>query len=449
MLPLLASLASLLFGAAVLIAGHGLLISLVPIRIGAAGFSSQIVGIVATGYYVGLLAGAWYGPALIRRVGRVRAFAGFAALFSAATLGLPLLDHPMSWMALRTLAGACAAGLFITIESWLTSASPAHWRGRVLAAYMATFYMALGGGQFLLRLGDPRGPELFSIAAMLLALGLVPVALSGITAPPIERPRALSLLGLYRVSPLAVIGAFASGIIVGAFYGLAPLFGRNLGLTPGDVGLLMAVAIYGGLVLQWPMGHLSDRFDRRSVIIGVAALLAAAAVAIAVLGDIQFVFLLGLIAVLGGAVFTLSPLCLAHAADFLGDGDDMVSLSSGLMILFSVGAVVGPLAAAEAFDLVAGRGLFLVIAGAAAAVSLYGLWRMTRRAPVGTEAQVGYVAVPRSTPAVAGLDPRAGGSEPEFDFSAIAPEATEDEEPTVIDAEFESLPPAQDRREND
>ena len=428
MLAILAPLGALLLAVGILGLGHGMLGTLVPLRLAADGFAPLTVGIVVAGFFGGLVAGALACPVLIRRVGHIRAFAGFAAMLAAATLALPLAVEPAAWGPLRFLYGASFAGLVMSIESWLNAASPNPWRGRVLASYMILYYGALGGGQLLLNLYDIKGSALFELGAMMLALSIVPVALSRVSAPALKVPKRRSLGDLIAVSPLAVVGNFGAGLVLGSFYGLTPVFGQSLGLGTREIAFMMALTILGGLALQWPIGVIADRVGRRIVIIAVATALAAASLAIAVLGDMGFELLLLLLAAFGGASFTLYPLCLAHSADFLEETDDFVSVSSGMLLAFAVGAAIGPLIAGQALELANASGLFLFTAAVGIAIALFGLWRTTRRATVPVEEQEAYVPVPRSTPAVFALDPRAGAGEEEDAESADAP-GPDDEAP--------------------
>lgn len=406
MAAILPPLLTLLLGTAIMVAGHGLLTTLVPIRVDLLGASPATAGAIAAGYFVGLVVGAWYNPRIIHRVGRIRALAGFAAILATTALLLPLAPWPAAWILIRAIAGACLAGLTLVIESWLNAVASSAQRGRVLAIYMIVFYGAFGAGQFLLSAYDPAGFELFAVAAVLLAMSLVPIVLTRTEAPAVTAPAPLNLREMMRVSPMAVFGAVASGIILGSFYGLAPLFAVARGLSSNGVASFMAAAIFGGLALQWPLGMLSDRLDRRSVILAAAAASAAASAAIAFMPEGADLALLGLIALFGGVSFTLYPLSLAHAGDRLLNNEDMVGLSSGMLLLYSVGAVAGPLAAGSLFAVLNGGGMFLFMAAIAAGTVLFGLWRVYRAPPTSAEAQVAFVAVPRTSAAGAELDPR-------------------------------------------
>ncbi len=420
MQAILAPLATLFLGTAILVAGHGLLTTLVPIRAEQLGAPASVTGAIATGYFMGLVVGAWFNPRIIHRVGRIRALAGFAAIFSATSLLMPLAPWPAAWILIRALAGACLAGLTLVIESWLNTVASSAQRGRVLAIYMIVFYGAFGSGQFLLFAYDPAGFELFAIAAVLLGMSLVPIVLTRTQAPEVSAPAPLNVAAMASLSPLAVVGAITSGVILGAFYGLGPLFAVMRGLPPSETGLFMAAAIFGGLVLQWPIGLLSDRIDRRSVILGATASTALASVAIVFVPSAAPILLFSCAALFGGVSFTLYPLSLAHAGDRLPNNADLVSLSSGMLLLYSVGAATGPLIAGQLITLFDGKGLFLFTAAVAAATVLFGFWRVRRTAPPSVEEQVSFVAVPRTSPAVSELDPRQEEVQPELNLNGAA-----------------------------
>lgn len=421
MLAILAPLSTLFLGTAILIAGHGLLTTLVPIRVELLGSSPVMAGAIATGYFLGLVVGALYNPRIIHNVGRIRALAGFAAIFAATALLLPLAPWPPFWILIRAIAGACLAGLTLVIESWLNAVSTPELRGRVLAIYMIVFYGALGAGQFLLSAFDPAGFQLFALAAIFLGMSLVPIVLTRTEAPEVVAPSPLNLTELVRVSPMAVVGSVAAGIMLGAFYGLAPLFSVARGLPPTGIALFMATAIFGGLALQWPIGILSDRIERRKVIVATAALTACVSVAIAFTPTGWDMMLFSLVALFGGVSFTLYPLALAHAGDRLTSSEDMVGLSSGMLLLYSAGAAVGPLVAGMIFSPFDGGGLFLMIAGVAAISVVFGLFRMQQVSPSPSEDLVAFVAIPRTSPAGAELDPRQEDSSPDIPETADSP----------------------------
>ena len=277
---------------------------------------------------------------------------------------------------------------------------------------MITIYLAQGGGQFLLNLEGDSQFTLFIIASILFSLALVPVAITRVQAPAPIKPSRLRLKELYGVSPLGISGAFACGIMLGGFYGLAPLFAHQTGLGFDGAARFMAAAIVGGLALQWPMGRLSDRFDRRTVFGGLALVVAVISVAFLALPDGGEAPLLVLVAVFGGAIFTLYPLCVAHTNDHIASAD-LVRASGGLLVTYGIGAAIGPLAAAGLISLIGPFGLFAFTGAVALAIAAYTFWRMSQRPAPPAEQQGPFHPVPRTTPASSELDPRAESVEPD------------------------------------
>jgi len=302
-------------------------------------------------------------------------------------------------------------------ESWLNERASNEIRGRVFSLYMITIYLAQGGGQFLLYLDGDSEFTLFIIASILFSLALVPVAVTRVQAPEPIKPSRLRLRELYGISPLGISGAFACGIILGGFYGLAPYFAQQTGLGFDGAARFMAAAIVGGLLLQWPIGRLSDRFDRRTVFGGLALAVSVTSGAFFFLPEGGVVPLFVLAAVFGGAIFTLYPLCVAHTFDHIAP-TDMVWASGGLIVAYGIGAAIGPLAAAGMISFVGPFGLFVFSGAIALVIAAFTFWRMGQRAALPADQQGLFQPVPRTTPAASELDPRAESIEPEFEIVA-------------------------------
>lgn len=405
MVQVLLSVASLLIGVALLLLGNGVLATLIAVRMAIEGFGPAAIGLVASFYFAGLMTGALLAGRVVERVGHIRAFATLAAIASATILLMALAVDVVLWAAMRAVMGFCLAGLFMVAESWLNERASNETRGQVFAIYMIATYLALGAGQLLLNLAPPEGIELFLVAAMLISLSLVPVALTRAIVPaPIAHAR-FGLRRLLRISPLGVAGSCASGMITGAFYGLAPLFAHRVGLGSAGVSILMALTILGGLILQWPVGRVSDRYDRRSVLVAVTAGTVAVSILLYWSAAGPLALLLVLAVLYGGLSFAIYPLSVAHANDFV-DASDLVPTSAGLLLAYALGATVGPITASSFIALAGAPGLFLHAAAIAALLAGFALWRMSRRAAVPTAEQVPFVALTRMSPVAAELDPR-------------------------------------------
>lgn len=391
-----------------LMAGSGFLSSLVAIRLEAGGARAPVVGAVAAAYFLGLAIGAVHAEPLIRRVGHIRAFAAAASLFSASALAYAIHQHAALWALLRLADGLCMAGLFVCLESWLNERAAPKARGTVLAAYMIALYAGQAIGQFLLATGAERPALPFVAGSILLSLAVIPVALTHISQPAPSDEPPLKVKALYAVSPLGIAGAVATGIMLGAFYGLGALFARRVGLGLAEIASFISTVIIGGVALQWPLGRLSDRFDRRGVI--TAAFLGTAIVAaLLALPGLPRPALYALGALFGGLAFALYPMCVAHLNDHLRE-TERVAASGGLVLAYSGGAVIGPLAGSAAMRLAGPGGLFGFLAVCAAFVTLFALYRRQARLPVPAALKRPFRMLPRTTPAAAALDPLAGDS---------------------------------------
>lgn len=405
MLSALLPVRSLLAAIFILMAGAGFVGSLTALRLEAAGVASLQIGVVATAYFAGLTIGSLRASAVVRRVGHIRAYAAFVALLSASTLAYGLHQGPWFWTGLRLIDGICLAGVYVCIESWLNDRAEAGGRGSVLAAYMIFLYGGQALGQSFLTLeASPATP--FLVASILVSLAVLPVALTRSAGPVLLEQPPLPLQRLYQVSPLGFVGAALTGVMLGAFYGLGAVYAQRLGLSLAATAGFMSAVIAGGVALQWPLGWLSDRLDRRKVIVGALAGTAGVAAGLSLAAPAGLLLsLLG--AMFGGLSFALYPLCVAHANDHLSP-EQRVAASGGLVLVYSAGAAAGPVAGAAALGLFGAPGLFGLIAVLAAAGLAFGLWRQAARPPVAADLQQSYQILPRTTPlSAAVVDPAA------------------------------------------
>lgn len=396
---------TLLLAIFMLMAGSGFLSTLVSLRLESRGTGALLIGWVSTAYFAGLTIGSMHVSAIIQRVGHIRAFAAFVSLFSASTLTYAVHQDGTLWTCLRFIDGFCMAGVFVCLESWLGESAETETRGTVLAAYMIALYSGQAIGQFLLNLGDALPSLPFMAASILLSLTVIPVALTKISGPSLEHCEPLGIGRLYAISPLGIVGSAATGLMLGAFYALGAVYVRRLGLDLSETALFMSIAILGGVALQWPLGRLSDRFDRRRVIVATFAGAVGASVGIALIGAPGGPLLL-LGALYGGFSFALYPLCVAHTNDHL-TAEQRVAASGGLVLAYSAGAAIGPVGAASTMTLLGPKGLFLFVAACAGGALLFAMWRQWAGAPVPEDEQQPYQILPRTTPMSAALDPLA------------------------------------------
>ncbi len=408
MLPILASVSHIFAAVLLFMLGNSRVGITLPVKLEAAGVSNEMTGIVMAAYFAGLLAGCVYGKDLILRVGHIRAYSGLAALNVAAVLGHAMYFDPLTWAFLRFVSGLCIAGIFAALESWLNDRVDNQNRGRVLGVYMVVNYLAMASGQLMINVWSPEGVGGFITAAMLTSLAIVPVALTRAQAPSLAEARPLSLRELYRTSPLSVVAAFAAGLMLGAFWGMGAIFARKIGFGVFETSLFTFSYIFGGLLLQIPIGRLSDRFDRRTVmgyVLGGAALVCAGGLGAARLGD-PLPLILVLAALLGGAISNVYPISMAQAFDYLSR-DRYVAGASRMLMSFSMGAMGGPLIVSFLMSWLGPHAFFGYIGSVAAALAVFTAYRMSRRRPLPVEQQKDFVALPRLSPQGAALHPEA------------------------------------------
>lgn len=427
LLPLVALFSSM----GILLVGNGLLGTLLGIEAVRLNFSVEVIGMVMAAYAVGFVFGSLRCTDLIETVGHIRTFAALASVASAATLAHILFDLPLVWAVLRMITGFCFAGLYMVIESWLNEQADNTNRGRILSIYMMVVLSSLAAGQLLLLLPDPGGFELFCIASVLISLGLVPVTLSRASAPVPRTPQRMTLSSLYQASPLGMAGSFVSGLALGAFWSMSPVFCRTLGLSDAATAYFMASTILGGIALLWPVGKLSDKLGRRRVIILACVASGFASLAIVLIGSQSTNALLGLAAAWGGFTFPIYSLSVAHTNDFL-EKEKLISASSGLLLVYGAGAIVGPLLTGLAMGYGGAAGHYAILTMIMGFMVLFALYRTRVRPPLPLEAQETVVLVPRTTHVAYELDPRVDLAEDEP--TGTSPEGFADIEKLSSDA---------------
>ncbi len=397
---------ALLLGVTGLVVGTGVLGVLLPLRGVAEGFSTYGVAVMGGGYFLGFIAGCLLTPRLVERVGHIRLFASLAAICAATVLVHALAVNLPVWIAVRTVTGFAVAGLYIVIESWLNHQATNETRGRLFAVYMVVNFIALMTGQLLMVVMAVGAMTPFLVTCLAVCLSLVPVALSRTTAPVAEPTEPLGLLALYRISPLGTVGCVLVGIANGSFWSLGPVFGAEQLGSSALAAVFVSVFVLGGAVGQWPIGRLSDRWDRRKAI--VLTCIAAA------VGGVLMVAWPGggpwTTLILGGAtgVFMLSiySLCVAHTNDHV-QSKDFVAASSGLLLYYGLGAVSGPILAAVLMSELGPRFLFLWTAVAHLALAGFAVYRMNRRGPVAAADREAFIPMMRPVPIATDMDPRA------------------------------------------
>ncbi len=435
---------ALFLGLALIMVGNGLGGSLVGVRTQIEGFDNTFTGLIIAGYFAGFFLGSIFVPKLMANVGHVRVFGALAALASLTILVFPLFVDPYVWIVMRVFTGLAYAGLYIVVESWLNDRATNDTRGQILALYLIISSSGVAGGQLLLNAYDPANFELFTIVSVLISLASVPVLVSAAKAPDFEAPESMGPLRLYKISPLGTIGMVLVGLTAGVLIGMGPAYAFQVFGT-GFASLFMTAVFVGGFLLTWPIGRLSDIFDRRTVIVAtalLAALLSLTGLYFQDRGDMNMLEsyqqfyamgddlfsdrnLLLLIALgLGGVAISLYSLCIAHTNDYLTP-KQMVAASSTLIMANGLGAMLGPNLVGFIMDMVGTPGFFWTLFGINAVFVGFGVYRMTRRPSLASEDQGTFVTVDSRMTAVA-----ASALHPEMpwpeDGEANGTEATQD-----------------------
>ena len=386
---------TLLFGIGLLWMANGLQNSLLGIRAEAEGFEPTVIGLIMSGFFVGLLAGSLWTPRAVRIVGHVRVFAAMAAVASVSILLHALFVDELGWWIIRCITGFCYAGIIVVVESWLNDRSPRAVRGQVLALYMAISFGAAAGSQLLLNLASAEEAALFMLVSILISLAVVPLLLHATTPPPIESSGRVSLRELAAASPLGVFGMFAAGLANGTVFGMGAVYARDAGFSIADTALFVALLTIGAAAVQWPVGRLSDRFGRRRIMVAMAVMATCASVIASGIEDMDAIGTVVLVTVTGGLVLSIHSLSLAYTNDHL-EPEQMIGASGGLLLLLGVGSVIGPIVAGAAIALLGSAGYFLWLALIHATFALFALWRASRRAAPEPSAdlQAPYVVTP-------------------------------------------------------
>lgn len=411
---LLLPLASLLSGLAMLVVGTGLLFAAIGVQAGSAHFSSLVTGLVMSAYFAGFVYGTYACPAIIRSVGHIRAFAAMASIASALPMFHALWTNAWAWGILRFITGVCLVGLYIVVESWLNVVATTAQRGKVFAAYMAVSGISMALGQWLILVGDRFGFVPFALVSILFSFALIPITLTPVNEPEtMEAPRFV-LKDLIYISPIGVIGTIASGLLGGAFYSLGHVFGQGVGYSERGIATFMAATILGGAACQWPIGHFSDKYDRRWVLFWVC--MASAAVA-----GIGFylareyegsLIMLGI--VYGGLSFSIYGLSVAHVNDLI-DPSRVLEVTSGLLLLYGIGSTVGPTLAGGVMDMLGPEALMLYFAIVLGIVCV-SVWAFAPQRFIHAEQsshKTDYVVMGGGSQAVLQMDPR----RPDFEHS--------------------------------
>jgi MFS family permease len=416
----LVPLISLFISCFILLLGNGLINVLIPVRMGLDGVNTHTIGMVLSLYFVGMLLGAIYSKNLIRRAAHIRVFAGCVALGAVSILVCSLYSDPILWGGMRIVLGFCNACAYTAMESWLSASSTKETRGKVLATYNAVVLSGLFFGQFFMNMASPEDNVLFVFGGILLCAAVIPMVLSSNSGPVISEVSSMSLRALYKISPLGVVSCLASGVIYSAIFNLLPVFAKDYGIVTFQLSLYMGAAILGAFLLQFPVGYLSDRFDRRTILVILLSISAVADFAVPVLAS-QGVFwavFLGT-ATTSGIIACTYPLSISEAFDKLRQSE-MVAAMGSMILAFSIGGILGPYAASVVMDTFGNAWLFYFVALIQLLLCGFVLYRMAVREALPVEEQEHFVMQGASLIAAVELDPRTEYVEQPHTLSAEA-----------------------------
>ncbi|WP_299145071.1 MFS transporter [uncultured Tateyamaria sp.] len=395
MMQVLTSAWALLLGMFLLMVGNGMQGTLLGVRGEIEGFSTLEMSIVMSAYFAGFLGGSRMAPGMIRRVGHVRVFAALASLISAVMILYPTFADPWVWTAGRVLIGFCFSAVYVTAESWLNDAADNSNRGQALSLYMIVQTLGIVASQALLLTADPSGFVLFVIPSVLVSIAITPILLSISPTPAFDTTKPMTLRALANVSPLGVVGMFVLGGVFSAQFGMASVYGAQVGLSVAQISTFVAIFFVGAVVLQYPIGWMSDRIDRRVLVVAVAAVGFGGSVLGMALGG-SFTLLLVSGFIVGGMSNPLYSLLIAHTNDFL-DHDDMAAASGGLVFINGLGAVFGPLIVGALMENVGPAGFYLFTAVLFAVLVAYASYRMTQRATIPLDETGSYVVMSQAS----------------------------------------------------
>ena len=367
---------ALLLGMMLMMVGNGIQGTLLGIRGKIEGFSTLEMSYVMAAYSVGFLLGSSIAPQMIQRVGHVRVFSALGALISAVMVLFPVAPDWLAWAAMRVILGYSFAGVYITAESWLNASSSNETRGQALSAYMIVNMIGIVAAQVLMNFSDPGGFDLFIFSSILVSLAFTPILLSASRAPAFHEIKPLSIKALFRTSPLGCVGLFLLGALFSTLFGMASVWGSEVGLSVRNISIFIASIYVGGLVLQYPVGWASDRWDRRVMILWMSV-----AGAVATSGGLIFAWNMVVLSALGfmagGIANPLYSLLVAYANDYLEE-TEMAGASAGLLFIYGLGSIGGPMVTGWLMGQVGPSGFFLFIVMMFVAIAVYAFWRMTR-----------------------------------------------------------------------
>ncbi|KIN66329.1 Major facilitator superfamily protein [Sulfitobacter noctilucicola] len=400
MIQVLSSAWALLVGMGLLMVGNGMQGTLLGIRGAIENFSTFEMSIVMSAYFVGFLGGSRLAPGMIRRVGHVRVFAALASLISAVMILYPTFPNLIVWTFGRVLIGFCFSAVYVVAESWLNNAADNSNRGQALSLYMIVQTLGIVISQALLLTADPSGFVLFVIPSILVSLAITPILLSISPTPAFDTTKPMSLRELVSFSPLGCVGMFLLGGVFSAQFGMASVYGAEAGLSVAQISIFVATFFVGSVVLQFPIGWISDRMNRRTLIAIVSGIGALGSILGMFMGHVYPILLVSAF-VVGGMSNPLYSLLIAHTNDFL-EHEDMAAASGGMVFINGLGAILGPIITGWMMGTALGPGgFYLFTAVLFISLTFYATYRSTQRDVVGVDDTGDFIPLTASATAVA------------------------------------------------
>ncbi|MGC3872371.1 MFS transporter [Halomonas sp. GXIMD04776] len=353
--------------------GHGLIMTLLGVRMSLEGFPSQMAGLLMSSFSMGFVLGSYFLEKRIRSVGHIRVFAACAGTLAVTAMLHGLWINAWAWLAWRVAGGAATAGMLMVMESWVSGESTNQNRGKVLGWYMVISTLSLAGGQWMLNLADPGTAVLFSVTGILFALSLVPLSIYRIHGPSQgshDVAHKIKLRELLTRAPVGLVGAFTAGLMAQAFFAMTPYYGQEIGLSTRQTAQFMAITTLVALVAQWTLGRVSDRFDRRKVILGMAMVMAITGTVISLAAGYSYVALVIVACLHTAMLHTLYSISLAHTHDWL-EPAEIIAANAKLMIWYGIGSVIGPFSASLLMKVVGPEGLWLFLGAAALSLAMF------------------------------------------------------------------------------
>jgi len=405
MLSKINSIFSLLLAIGILLLGNGLLGTALSMHAGIASFSDLVTGIIMSAFFIGYVIGSYLCPRLISEVGHIRAFAVLAAFGSVSVIMHGLIVDPVVWWFLRIISGIAMVGLYLVVESWLNTLIPSQYRGKIFSVYVAITLLSMGIGQYLILFYGAGTLATYALCAIFFILALVPISITRLTQPAQVAVPELILRRLIKISPLGVAGVLVTGVGNGAFWGLGALYAYNMGYSEIGVAIFMSSVIFGGAFLQVPIGHLSDRYDRRKILMFVSLTSMLLALSIVMLSGHSQTLLMISTVLYGGFSFSVYSLSVAHTNDHI-EPHEVMNATRGLLLVNGIGAAIGPILAGIFMQLIGPQGLMIYLAVVFGVLLLFALHRMYISEPVPASEQSDFVPMARTGTAAVEMDPR-------------------------------------------